>query len=201
MAVMAAVASVIALAAGAGEAPAAEKANPSRETLIQRIDVQHAAGKTTIRAIAGRPILYSAIPQANPPALILNVTGARLGKGVGTIPVKDALVQDVLATQAPSGAPAARIAITGRAGARFDVHPDKDGLVVEVTSAAAAPVARKDATGKLLARLGGAEKVLPRQVAEPAALRARAIVTSRRTKARTVQTFGWGSTVGSRSTT
>jgi hypothetical protein len=69
--------------------------------------------------------------------------------------VKDALVQDVFATQAPSGT-AARISVTGRAGARFDVHPDKDGLVVEVTSAAAAPVAANDTTGNLLAHLGGA---------------------------------------------
>jgi hypothetical protein len=83
MAVLVAAASLIALAAGAGKATAAEKADPSRETLIQRIDVERTAGKTTIRAIAGKPILYSAIPQQNPPALILNMTATRLAKGVG----------------------------------------------------------------------------------------------------------------------
>ncbi len=154
MAVMAAAASVIALAAGAGKAPAAEQADPSRETLIQRIDVQRATGKTTIHAIAGRPILYSAIPQENPPALILNLTGTRLAKGVGPIAVKDALVQDILVTQATTAA-AARIAVTGAAGARFEVHPAKDGLVVTVTSSKTAPAgaqaSRAPGTGPIAA--------------------------------------------------
>ena len=168
MAVMTVAASVIALAAGAGKAAAAEQADPSRETLIQRIDVQRAAGKTTIHAIAGRPILYSAIPQENPPALILNLTGTRLAKGVGPIAVKDALVQDILVTQAASGT-AARIAVTGAAGARFEVHAAKDGLVVEVTSsktAAAGAQAIRDAkagqVGEPAAAVARSRTALPR---------------------------------------
>ncbi len=177
MVALAAAASVIVLAAGAGKAPAAEKANPARETLIQRIDVQRVAGKTTIRAIAGTPLLYSAIPQENPPALILNLTGTRLAKGVGPISVKDDLVQEVLVQQAPSGAAATRIAVTGKAGTRFDVHPDRDGLVVEVTSSKSAPVAANDTTGDLLAQLGNADAPRAATVGEIEPLsRARALV-------------------------
>ena len=147
------------------------KSDSAAVATIERIDVSSSGRRITIRAIADRPLLYSAIRQEQPSALVLNITATRIAKPIEPIQVQSALVDTVFASQASSGSPASRLVVMLKAGASYEVHARPNGLEINVSEkpaaddvASAAPAGlatdidetdllAEDQTGALLAKL------------------------------------------------
>lgn len=109
-------------------------------TVIERIDISDNDGKTVIRAYADGPIRYFAIRQEQPPAVILNLTGTKIASPIPPFEVKNDLVDKVFVTQTASKSETSRILITLKNNAIYKINQTSDGLVVEVSQAAAEDV-------------------------------------------------------------
>jgi type IV pilus assembly protein PilQ len=116
--------------------PAADSQNG--ETIIEKIEVTRGDGNTTIRAVANQPLRYFAIRQEQPPAVILNLTGARIAAPIDPIEVRNGLVDTIFVSQLAPNEDASRILVTLGDEAHYQIYPRPDGLVIEVSAKAAA---------------------------------------------------------------
>ena len=128
------------VAAGAATTASAEPARSANS--VQGIDVAEKAGAVELRIRGTRPPTYTVFKLQDPPRLVLDLASADVSAIATPIEVRKAGVKAISTAQyQDERSPVGRVIVALETGARYEVAPRGNELVVQVTAGTASPVA------------------------------------------------------------